>query len=61
MNVTLWGVMEKACVSSSRMSDKFAMEHAMLVAILHHHVGTEVGETDRQQGGGWWRGEVGEE
>lgn len=44
MNVTLWEVLSKACVSPVLISDRFALEQTMLVAILHHHVGTEVGK-----------------
>ena len=45
MNGVLWEVLEKACVCPVLMSERFSMEQALLVAILHHHVGTEVGES----------------
>ena len=44
MNNAVWHVLEKLCSGHTPMSERFAMEQAMLVAILHHHVGTEVGE-----------------
>ncbi len=44
MNATLWSVLEKACVCPALISERFSMEQAMLVAVLHHRVGTEVGE-----------------
>ena len=43
MNVALSHVLLKLCDTAARLSDRFAMEHAMLVAILHSHVGQEVG------------------
>ena len=45
MNVTLWSVLEKACVHPVLISERFSMEQTMLVAILHHRVGMEVGES----------------
>lgn len=44
MNSTLSEVLLKSCVSPSLLSDRLALEHMMLVAILHHKVGQEVGE-----------------
>jgi len=44
MSTALTEVLLKACVRPALLSDRFAMEHAMLVAILHSHVGTEVGQ-----------------
>jgi len=44
MNSAVWHVLEKLCSGHSSMSERFAMEQALLVAVLHHHVGTEVGE-----------------
>ena len=45
MNSTLSEVLLKSCVSPSLLSDRLALEHMMLVAILHHRVGQEVGES----------------
>ena len=47
MNRTLWEVLEKLCVGGTQILERFAMEHTMLVAILHNHIGTEVGERER--------------
>ena len=44
MNTTLSEVLLKSCVSPALLSDRLALEHMMLVAILHHRVGQEVGE-----------------
>ncbi len=44
MNSAMWHVLERLSSGSVAMSNKFAMEQAMLVAILHHHVGSEVGK-----------------
>ena len=43
MNVALSDVLLKLCATAARLSDRFAMEHAMLVAVLHSRVGQEVG------------------
>ena len=44
MNSTLSEVLLKSCVSPALLSDRLALEHVMLVAILHHRLGQEVGE-----------------
>lgn len=44
MNTTLSEVLMKSCVSPALLSDRLALEHMMLVAILHHKVGQEVGK-----------------
>ncbi len=44
MNTTLTEVLLKSCVSPALLADRFAMEYAMLIAILHAHVGTEIGK-----------------
>ena len=43
MNAALTEVLLKACVSPVLLADRFALEHTMLVAILHSNVGSEVG------------------
>ena len=44
MNTTLSEVLMKSCVGPALLSDRLALEHMMLVAILHHRVGQEVGK-----------------
>ncbi len=44
MNATLWEVLEKTCVGPVLITERFAMEQTMLITLLHHHVGTEVGQ-----------------
>ncbi len=44
MNSAMWHVLERLSSGPVATSNKFAMEQAMLVAILHHHVGSEVGK-----------------
>ena len=46
MNTTLSEVLLKSCVSPALLSDRLALEHMMLVAILHHKVGQEVGKQE---------------
>ncbi|KAJ0022855.1 hypothetical protein NQD34_014989 [Periophthalmus magnuspinnatus] len=43
MNDTLTEVLLAACVTPSLMPDRLLMEHVLLVSILHHAVGLEVG------------------
>nr|XP_020507731.1 nucleolar MIF4G domain-containing protein 1 [Labrus bergylta] len=43
MNDTLTEVLLAACVTPSLMPDRLLMEHVLLVSILHHTVGLEVG------------------
>ncbi|KAM6970813.1 nucleolar MIF4G domain-containing protein 1 [Tautogolabrus adspersus] len=43
MNDTLTEVLLAACVTPSLMADRLLMEHVLLVSILHHTVGLEVG------------------
>ncbi|XP_034415479.1 nucleolar MIF4G domain-containing protein 1 [Cyclopterus lumpus] len=43
MNDTLTEVLLAACVTPSLMPDRLLMEHILLVSILHHAVGIEVG------------------
>ncbi|XP_030636388.1 nucleolar MIF4G domain-containing protein 1 [Chanos chanos] len=43
MNDTLTDVLLAACVTSSLMPDRLLMEHILLVSVLHHTVGLEVG------------------
>ena len=44
MNEVLCELILDSCVSVSLMPDKLLMEHVMVLAILHSHVGMEVGE-----------------
>ncbi|XP_063308738.1 nucleolar MIF4G domain-containing protein 1 [Pelobates fuscus] len=43
MNETLTDVVMNACITPARMPDRLMMEHVLLVSILHHTVGIEVG------------------
>ncbi|XP_038611572.1 nucleolar MIF4G domain-containing protein 1 [Tachyglossus aculeatus] len=43
MNDTLTGVLMNACVTEALMPARLVMEHVLLVSILHHTVGIEVG------------------
>ncbi|XP_071071477.1 nucleolar MIF4G domain-containing protein 1 isoform X1 [Dasypus novemcinctus] len=43
MNDTLTAVLMSACVTDSVMPSRLMMEHVLLVSILHHTVGIEVG------------------
>ncbi|XP_069552385.1 nucleolar MIF4G domain-containing protein 1 [Brachyistius frenatus] len=43
MNDTLTELLLAACVTPSLMADRLLMEHVLLVSILHHAVGLEVG------------------
>ncbi|KAH1177365.1 nucleolar MIF4G domain-containing protein 1 [Mauremys mutica] len=43
MNETLTGVLMNACVTAAVMPVRLMMEHVLLVSILHHTVGIEVG------------------
>lgn len=43
MNETLTDILLDACVTSAAMPDRLMMEHVLLISILHHTVGIEVG------------------
>ncbi|KAF7667344.1 hypothetical protein LDENG_00065040 [Lucifuga dentata] len=43
MNETLTEVLIEACVTPTLMPDRLLMEHVLLVSVLHHAVGLEVG------------------
>ncbi|XP_069504069.1 nucleolar MIF4G domain-containing protein 1 [Ambystoma mexicanum] len=43
MNETLTNILMDACVTPATMPDRLMMEHVLLVSILHHTVGIEVG------------------
>ncbi|XP_038654310.1 nucleolar MIF4G domain-containing protein 1 isoform X2 [Scyliorhinus canicula] len=43
MNDTLTDVLLAACVTPALMPDRLMMEHVLLISILHHNVGIEVG------------------
>uniref|UniRef100_V9KM10 Nucleolar MIF4G domain-containing protein 1 n=1 Tax=Callorhinchus milii TaxID=7868 RepID=V9KM10_CALMI len=43
MNDTLTDLLLAACVTPALMPDRLLMEHVLLVSILHHNVGIEVG------------------
>ena len=44
INKILSNLILESCVSTSLMPEKLLMEHAMLLAILSSHIGTEVGK-----------------
>ncbi|XP_040290126.1 nucleolar MIF4G domain-containing protein 1 [Bufo bufo] len=43
MNETLTNVVLSACITPAKMPDRLMMEHVLLISILHHTVGIEVG------------------
>ncbi|NWU54489.1 NOM1 protein, partial [Dromas ardeola] len=43
MNETLTDILINACVTAVAMPSRLMMEHVLLVSILHHNVGVEVG------------------
>ncbi|KAG8573426.1 hypothetical protein GDO81_012402 [Engystomops pustulosus] len=43
MNDTLSNVVLSACITAALMPDRLMMEHVLLISILHHSVGIEVG------------------
>ncbi|NXP11574.1 NOM1 protein, partial [Thinocorus orbignyianus] len=43
MNETLTDILMNACVTAVAMPSRLMMEHVLLVSILHHNVGIEVG------------------
>ncbi|KAM9307913.1 nucleolar MIF4G domain-containing protein 1 [Gastrophryne carolinensis] len=43
MNDTLTSVLLSACITPARMPDRLMMEHVLLICMLHHTVGIEVG------------------
>ncbi|XP_069816604.1 nucleolar MIF4G domain-containing protein 1 [Dendropsophus ebraccatus] len=43
MNDVLSGVLLNACITPAKMPDRLMMEHVLLISILHHTVGIEVG------------------
>ncbi|KAM8967316.1 nucleolar MIF4G domain-containing protein 1 isoform 2-T2 [Pelodytes ibericus] len=43
MNETLTSVLLNACITPAKMPDRLMMEHVLLICILHHTVGIEVG------------------
>ena len=43
MNRTVTEVILGACLQPVLLGDKFAMEHMMVVTLLHNDVGTDVG------------------
>ncbi|CAI9571724.1 unnamed protein product, partial [Staurois parvus] len=43
MNDTVTSILCNACITPARMQDRLMMEHVLLIAILHHTVGIEVG------------------
>ncbi|KAI0224684.1 hypothetical protein LSAT2_024318, partial [Lamellibrachia satsuma] len=47
LSETLTQIVFDACVSCSRIPERLITEHALLIAILHRNVGSEVGETPR--------------
>ncbi|XP_075683515.1 nucleolar MIF4G domain-containing protein 1 [Rhinoderma darwinii] len=43
MNDTLSNIVLDACITPAKMPDRLMMEHVLLISILHHTVGIEVG------------------
>lgn len=43
MNDTLTGVLLSACAPDAAMPSRLVMEHVLLLSVLHHAVGVEVG------------------
>ncbi|XP_014669314.1 PREDICTED: nucleolar MIF4G domain-containing protein 1-like [Priapulus caudatus] len=43
MNTTLVATVQSACMGPVQTPERLAMEHSMLVSVLHHNVGSEVG------------------
>ncbi len=43
MNSVLSDVLLRLCATAAKLTDRFAMEHAMCVAVLHSHIGQDVG------------------
>ncbi|XP_075068220.1 nucleolar MIF4G domain-containing protein 1 [Mixophyes fleayi] len=43
MNETVAGIVLSACITPAIMPDRLMMEHVLLISILHHSVGIEVG------------------
>ncbi|KAL5483805.1 hypothetical protein EMCRGX_G020220 [Ephydatia muelleri] len=43
MNTVVTEVLLKACVTPAMLSDRFMLEHCMLLTLLHCHMGSEVG------------------
>ncbi|XP_056375545.1 nucleolar MIF4G domain-containing protein 1 [Hyla sarda] len=43
MNDTVSNVLLNACITPAKMPDRLMMEHVLLISILHHTVGIEVG------------------
>ncbi|KAM4706133.1 nucleolar MIF4G domain-containing protein 1 [Rhinophrynus dorsalis] len=43
MNDTVTNVLLDACITPAKMPDRLMMEHVLLISILHHTVGIEVG------------------
>ena len=44
MNTVVTEVLLKACVTPAMLSDRFMLEHCMLLTLLHCHMGSEVGK-----------------
>ena len=44
MGEALTANMMESCVSFSLAPEKLVMEHMMLIAILHHNIGSEIGK-----------------
>nr|XP_033787499.1 nucleolar MIF4G domain-containing protein 1 [Geotrypetes seraphini] len=43
MNETLTSILMSACITPAKMPDRLMLEHVLLISILHHTVGIEVG------------------
>ena len=44
MNSVVTEVLLKSCITPAMLSDRFMLEHCMLLTLLHCHLGSEVGK-----------------
>lgn len=48
LSEALTAIMISSCVAVSIIPDRLIMEHAMMMAVLHHNVGSEIGKNQTQ-------------